>query len=813
MVTFLDDELYNGLVDDADDEYDYATTTTTTTTMMLTTMMEKLRVWGVAASRATRIDISLWDFVAREVHDDDAAMDSRCEREEEEEESAGFECAMGGGAVCGIGAASEPFLNGERSTRILPLLVPIGDYGSGGTTIASHPRNAIASVAASTEGDDGDGGSTRGRILSSSSVEEAVETFARRRRRRRRRSGRRRTGEKRDATNDDDDGDASSNDGGSSSSAIMMTSILLVGDEGCGKTHAMDAIQRRYSSSSHHDGPTTAAIEILRPDRTVDMVGNTIGSTEDRLIALFAYALERAAAGGNCLVVLDDVDRMFSLSDDDDDDDDNVGSSYHVGGRCRALFVTILDALRKRRSCHRADEDGGHLLLLCTARSRCGEMADRFDRVFGMGRPDDEQRRRMILSCLSSARADDDGDVVVVGDASEDEDDVVGTMASLVARHSVGKSACELAQCCREVMLRCAEPTSSGRESNSDALERRLRCLDGVLQTKIPQSLRGGSLEGVVDVRVFTPEELRSRLTTDENGDVIMPLLGAEATRAYDALMNVVVTPLCRSDEIRALLYGGGRDDRGAVDAARPTRVGALLAGAPGVGKTSLAYHCAAVAAKMARVSLLDVSATSLIHKEIGGSERAVRSLFAAVRAAAPCVLLIDGIESVAPVRGNDTTTEGTMDRVLSTFLTEMDGIEDGGEGGSGCGGNVAVIGITHLPDAIDPALLRPGRLEKTITLGAPEYGARREIVARQIEDIDFDFASAGYFEAKNKEEVSSFVANETAGMSAMEVIAICREASMVCLRELNFETTTKPSLTYNHFQRAMKIMKGKAGA
>jgi transitional endoplasmic reticulum ATPase len=505
---------------------------------------------------------------------------------------------------------------------------------------------------------------------------------------------------------------------------------------------------------------------------------------------------------------------MFSLSDDDDDDDDNVGSSYHVGGRCRALFVTILDALRKRRSYHRADEDGGYLLLLCTARSRCGEMADRFDRVFGMGRPDDEQRRRMILSCLSSARADDDGDVVVVGDASEDEDDVVGTMASLVARHSVGKSACELAQCCREVMLRCAEPTSSGRESNSDALERRLRCLDGVLQTKIPQSLRGGSLEGVVDVRVFTPEELRSRLTTDENGDVIMPLLGAEATRAYDALMNVVVTPLCRSDEIRALLYGGGRDDRGAVDAARPTRVGALLAGAPGVGKTSLAYHCAAVAAKMARVSLLDVSATSLIHKEIGGSERAVRSLFAAVRAAAPCVLLIDGIESVAPVRGNDTTTEGTMDRVLSTFLTEMDGIEDGGEGGSGCGGNVAVIGITHLPDAIDPALLRPGRLEKTITLGAPEYGARREIVARQIEDIDFDFASAGYFvDAKNKEEVSSFVANETAGMSAMEVIAICREASMVCLRELNFETTTKPSLTYNHFQRAMKIMKGKAGA
>ena len=155
------------------------------------------------------------------------------------------------------------------------------------------------------------------------------------------------------------------------------------------------------------------------------------------------------------------------------------------------------------------------------------------------------------------------------------------------------------------------------------------------------------------------------------------------------------------------------------------------------------------------------------------------------------------------------------MDRVLSTFLTVMDGIEDGGDGTlSSSRGNVAVIGITHQPDMIDPALLRPGRLEKTITLDAPEYGTRRDIVARQIKDIDFDFSlSVGYFDVKNKDDVSSFVANESDGMSAAEVVAICREASMVCLRELNFQTTTKPLMKYNHFQRAIMIMKGKAGA
>jgi transitional endoplasmic reticulum ATPase len=788
MLSFLDDELYRraDMYDGDDDDIDSTTAS-----------VEKLRLWGDAMSRMTRIDVSLWDFVGREIHDEAIAVELERERErererrreaEEEEDDYDEEDADDMGESVGYGGEmSLDFLNGERSTRIMTSNHSIAD-------------------ADCCENDDSnervvnDDGGLREAILSSASVEEAVEKFAR--------------------------WNVSSSNcslGRNNSTSVIMTSVLLLGDEGCGKTHSLDSIQRHYSSSasssssSDSDSCSSTGIEIIRPDRVGDMMGNSIGSTEDRIVALFSHTLVRAHGGRKCLIMLDDVDRMFSLSDDVDVD--GADAQYHVGRRCKALFTTILDAVRGLRSSSfaSAGTDEGHVLLLCTARSPCGEVADRFNRVLRMGLPDDARRRAMILSCLSPGSSDC-GVVVVGGDASEDEkNDVVGSMVSLVARHSVGKSACELAHCCREVMLRCAGLASPGRKvSASDVLKRRLHCLDEILKSVIPLSLRVGSLDGVVDVRVFTPEELLSQLTTDKNGDVIMHLLGKEAERAYSALMNVVITPLCRSDEIKALLYGaGGREynDRGAIDT-RPIRVGALLAGAPGVGKTSLAYHCAAMAAKIARASLLDVSATSLIHKEIGGSERAVRSLFAAVRAAAPCVLLIDGIESVAPLRGNDTTTEGTMDRVLSTFLTEMDGIDDGGDDGA-CGGNVAVIGITHRPDMIDPALLRPGRLEKTITLGALDYEARRKIVARQIEDVTFDFASAGYFDPKNKDEMLSYIAAETAGMSAVEVIAICREASMVCLRELNFATMTKtkPSLTYNHFQHAITILKGKAGS
>lgn len=147
------------------------------------------------------------------------------------------------------------------------------------------------------------------------------------------------------------------------------------------------------------------------------------------------------------------------------------------------------------------------------------------------------------------------------------------------------------------------------------------------------------------------------------------------------------------------------------------------------------------------------------------------------------------------------------MDRVLSTFLTEMDGIETDGDGASG---NVAVIGVTHNPHLIDPSLLRPGRLEKTIILGTPEFEARKDIIAIQIKDVAIDFTSSGHFDARTKEDVTNFVALESAGMTAVEVVSICREASMECLRELNFDATVTPTLTHEHFKSAIRIMKGK---
>jgi SpoVK/Ycf46/Vps4 family AAA+-type ATPase len=140
-----------------------------------------------------------------------------------------------------------------------------------------------------------------------------------------------------------------------------------------------------------------------------------------------------------------------------------------------------------------------------------------------------------------------------------------------------------------------------------------------------------------------------------------------------------------------------------------------LLTGSPMSGKTYLSHHCCRYAATLnPAIKVLDVSCTSLIHKEVGGSERAVRRLFDCARKAAPCIVIMDAIENVAAVRGHDTTTEGTLDRILSTLLVELDGVDDIG---SRVDGGIAVIGTTHDSSLVDTALLRPGRLGKVLQL------------------------------------------------------------------------------------------------
>ena len=212
---------------------------------------------------------------------------------------------------------------------------------------------------------------------------------------------------------------------------------------------------------------------------------------------------------------------------------------------------------------------------------------------------------------------------------------------------------------------------------------------------------------------------------------------------------------------------------------------GILLYGPPGTGKTLLAR----AVANATDANFISVEGPELLDKFVGESERAVREVFQAAERNAPAVIFFDEIDAVTAVRseGDDDAGSSAPERVVSQLLTELDGVESL-EG-------VTVIGATNRPDRIDPALLRPGRLERVIDVPMPDTAARREILAVHAgekpvaEDIDLDGA-----------------ANRLDGYTGSDIEAVVREAALLGIeRRLTDETAGEVVITAEQFNSAME--------
>ncbi|MFI0792707.1 AAA family ATPase [Micromonospora rubida] len=303
-----------------------------------------------------------------------------------------------------------------------------------------------------------------------------------------------------------------------------------------------------------------------------------------------------------------------------------------------------------------------------------------------------------------------------------------------VAGRTPGFVAADLAALVREAGVRAAL-----RQKSAETPTVAMTDFTAALEVVRPTTMAGSTLE-LADV------------TLDDVGDMV---------EVKETLTESVLWPLTYPDTFARL-------------GVQPPR-GVLLYGPPGCGKT---YLVTALAGS-GRANVLSVKGAELLSKWVGESERAVRELFRRAREAAPTLVFLDEVDALAPVRGQ-ASDGGTTDRVVAALLTEMDGVESLR--------NVVVVGATNRPDLVDPALLRPGRLERLVYVPPPDGAGRAEILRAAARNVpladDVDLAA---------------LADGLDGFSAADCAALVREAALAAMRE----SLTASTVTAGHVESA----------
>ncbi|KAL8700577.1 MAG: hypothetical protein Q9201_005371 [Fulgogasparrea decipioides] len=467
------------------------------------------------------------------------------------------------------------------------------------------------------------------------------------------------------------------------------SSILLVGGLGSGKTTLAQSLGCRLRSEAQYHISYLSCRKL-----TVDEI--RVATAKQSVDRLFMAATWAVRAGGRALVILDDLEKLCPVETELQTQDN---------GRSQQISELICNCVRH----HCVSNSGVTLLATAQNKESLNNLlvgANLFKEIVDLKAPDKDSRRKLLQSLTRNAHTPDhtanngidghapDGhnvDQAAWMDTSRPASPVIFSDSHLpvdsnldfldIAGQTDGYMPADLAllvsRAKNEALIRSVA-ASPGVPLEPDITLTR-QDFDRALQGFVPATLRNVTLQS-------------SKITFDSIG-------GLKTTRR--TLLETLQYPT---------LYAP-------IFAQCPLRLrsGILLYGYPGCGKTLLA---SAVAGECG-LNFISVKGPEILNKYIGASEKGVRDLFERAESARPCVLFFDEFDSIAPKRGHDST--GVTDRVVNQLLTLM----DGAEGLSG----VYVLAATSRPDLIDPALLRPGRLDKSILCDLPDCDDRLEIL------------------------------------------------------------------------------------
>ena len=218
---------------------------------------------------------------------------------------------------------------------------------------------------------------------------------------------------------------------------------------------------------------------------------------------------------------------------------------------------------------------------------------------------------------------------------------------------------------------------------------------------------------------------------------------------------------------------------------------GLLFHGPSGTGKTQMAQALA----NESGLNLITIQGPELISPIVGQSEKNISELFTKARESSPCILFLDQIDAIATKRGNDDSSNRVRERTLSCLLTEMDGVNNDKRSTSKSNSSIIVIGVTQERYSLDPAILRPGRLDLHLEFTLPDKNGRLKILSNVLQKTPLS-------DEIDIEELSDKLEDKTGA----EIKNYCQEAVLICLREdINQQVVSK-----SHFNEALKYIEQK---
>uniref|UniRef100_A0A452I5P2 Nuclear valosin-containing protein-like n=1 Tax=Gopherus agassizii TaxID=38772 RepID=A0A452I5P2_9SAUR len=514
--------------------------------------------------------------------------------------------------------------------------------------------------------------------------------------------------------------------------------FLLHGPPGCGKTLLAQAIAGELE------------LPMLKVAAT-EIVSGVSGESEQKLRELF----EQAVSNAPCILFIDEIDAITPKRE---------VASKDMERRIVAQLLTCMDDLNNLAATAQ--------VLVIGATNRPDSLdpalrrAGRFDREICLGIPDEAARERILQTLCRKLRLPESFDF------------------HYLAHMTPGYVGADLMALCREaamctvnrVLIKLEEQKWKGVQAGEATTEQNLETGTDVLlekDTKHPELPAKDELQRLLELlKEQDPllEEQLQKLCIEMN-DFIVALSSVQPSAKREGFVTVPDVTWADvgaledvREELTMAILAPVRNPEQFKALGLTAPAGVLLAGPPGCGKTLLAK----AVANESGLNFISVKGPELLNMYVGESERAVRQVFQRARNSAPCVIFFDEVDALCPRRSDREA--GASVRVVNQLLTEMDGLENRQQ--------VFIMAATNRPDIIDPAILRPGRLDKTLYVGLPPPVDRLAILKTITKDgtrppLDVDV---------NLEEIAYDQRCDC--YTGADLSALVREASVCTLRQ-----------------------------